>query len=278
MMDLAEPYAYRGHLYVHAPKVLEFPSEEPWEEAVSETKRHLEARTTLYLLLKEALGGAAVGSDQFVYSDPSDPRRCVSPDVFFKLGTPDATFDTWKVWERGALDVAVEIVSDHDRPNRQWEDKLARYLGNGVKELVRFDADEKARPIRVWDRVEGDLVERSQKDPRLCECMALGLWWVVAPSEFGPMLRLARDREGRDLLPTQDEQRTRLAEELAKERKARSQAEHERMVAEHERAAADKERAADAEARRQAERERDEAMAELAKLRAEAERARKPQR
>ena len=58
------------------------------------------------------------------------------------------------------------------------------------------------------------------------------------------VLRLARDREGEQLLPTPSEERLRLAEELAAERKARTVAEHERMVAEHARKIAERERIA----------------------------------
>ncbi len=72
--------AHGRRLYVRAPRPIEFPSEEPPEEHVSETKRHLEARTTLYLLLKAALAGTAIGSNQLVYWDAGDPRKCLSPD------------------------------------------------------------------------------------------------------------------------------------------------------------------------------------------------------
>ncbi|MBK8256129.1 MAG: Uma2 family endonuclease [Polyangiaceae bacterium] len=296
--DVSEDFAYGGHLYVKAPKRVFFRSEETLEEAVSETKRHLEARTTLYLLMREALSGAAIGSEQFVYFDAEDPRKCLSPDVFVKLGSTDTTFDNWKVWENGAPEVAVEIVSAWDRPAHEWSDKLQRYRSSGVRELVRFDPEEKNFPIRVWDRVDGDLVERSRRDPTLRECVALGLWWTVAPSGYGPMLRLARDKEGTQLLTTPDEERKRLAQEIAEERKARSLAEHERKLAEHERkleaearqveaearVKAEHERALaeqrahneadarklEAEARVKAERERDLALAELKKLQAKA--------
>lgn len=228
VIKVSEPFAYGDHLYVKAPKRVFFRSEETFEEAAPETKRHLEARTTLYLLMREALAGAAVGSDQFVYFDPEDPRKCLSPDVSAKLDCTDNTFGNWKVWERGAPDVAVEIVSASARPEQEWSDKLQRYKSSGVRELVRFDLEEKNLPIRVWDRVEGDLVERAHQDPKLRECTALGLWWTMAPSAYGPLLRLARDQEGRQLLPTPDEERQRLAQELAEERTARSQAEHDR--------------------------------------------------
>src|SRR4029079_18770800 len=121
-------------------KPIEFPSEERPEEHVSETKRHLEARTALYLLLKEAFAGPAIGSEQFVYSDAGDPQKCLSPDVFVKRGAAEESFDNWKIWERGAPDLAVEIVSASDRRDSDWAEKLVRYQASGIGEVTRFDA------------------------------------------------------------------------------------------------------------------------------------------
>ena len=250
-----DPRFFGGHLYVEAPRPVHFPVQESLEEAVPETKRHLEARTTLYLLLKDAFAGRALGSEQFVYWDPRDPRKCLSPDAFLKMDCSDEAFDTWKVWERGAPDIAVEIVSASDKSASDWAEKLERYEGCGVRELVRFDPDDPSRPIRVWDRVSGSLLERDKDDPHLPVCAALGHFWVVKPSAFGPQLRLARDRAGRDLFPTPGEDRLRLELALAAERKARSLAEHELALEQAE--------------RRRAEQERDAALAELARLRAE---------
>ncbi len=254
---------------VRAPAPIHFPSEESPEEAVSETKRHLEARTTLYLLLKDAFACHAIGSDQFLYWDAVDPRKCLSPDVFVKLGSQDHDFDNWKIWERGAPELAVEIVSASDRRDDDWAEKMARYQATAVGEVVRFDASDTKQPIRVWDRIEGDLVERAAHAANLRECVALGLWWVVVPSAYGPQLRLARDPRGLDLLATPDEQRVRSDQELALERKARTVAEHKHMLAEQKarRATAAKER--EAKARVRAERERDDALAEVARLQAQ---------
>jgi hypothetical protein len=286
------PFSYGGHLYVRAPDPIHFPAEESLEEAVSETKRHLEARTTLYLLLRDAFAGAgsAVGSEQFVYWDPRDPRKCLSPDAFVKLGCQDEPFETWKTWERGAPDLAVEIVSASDQGASDWSEKLERYERCGVRELVRFDADDQAQPIRVWDRVGSGMVERAGSDPRLRACSVLGMWWVVVPSPFGPQIRLARDQEGRALLPTPSEDRVRLAAELAEERRARVQAEHEREVERHERKLAEEARAREAEARAreaearvqaeartaEVERELRAAQAEIARFRAERGKVDKP--
>lgn len=265
-----EPYLRGRQLYVRAPRPIEFPT----EEEVPETKRHLEARTTLYLLLKEAFAaGTAIGSEQFVYWDAGDPQKCLSPDIFVKGGAPDHGFDTWKIWERGAPDLAVEIVSASDRRDADWADKLARYQSSGIGEVVRFDAEGK-QPLRVWDRVDGELVERAAASTALFECVALHLWWVVLPSEYGPMLRLARDPEGKILLATPDEDRLRLADEAAEARRARSLAEHERMLAQHAQAVAERARAEAESARAAAEAKSAAAEAKSAAAEAENERLR----
>ncbi len=267
------PFFHGGHVYVMAPKSVHFRAEESLEEAVSETKRHLEARTTLYLLLKDAFADSAIGSEQFVYWDARDPRKCLSPDAFLKLGSTDANFETWKVWERGAPDIAVEIVSASDQHETDWAEKMERYEACGVRELVRFDASDAAQPIRVWDRVEGALTERAKDDPQLRACAALGMWWVVAPSAFGPQIRLARDAEGQKLLPTPDEDRVRLATELAEERRERAIERHQRMLAEAA-LAREAEARAEAEARvAEALRQLDAVLAENARLRAEREKS-----
>jgi Uma2 family endonuclease len=250
--------AHGRHVYVRPPKPIYFPSFEPLDEAVSETKRHLKTRTNLFLLLEDAFAGkAAIGSDQFVYWDPEDPRKCLSPDAFVKLDAKDEAFDNWKVWERSAPDLAVEIVSASDRPEAEWTEKLARYRASGIREVTRFDAENETRPIRVWDRIDGDLVERAPHDQDLRECAVLGLWWTLLPSDLGPMLRLARDRAGHDLLPTPDEERLRLAEELAEERKARALAEHERLLAQQDAREQAQGRELEARAREQAEQKND---------------------
>ena len=193
MENPAQPIAYK-----RAPRPLVFPT----VLAVGESRRHLELRTLLYLIFKQAFASrAAVGSDQFVYFRANDPRRCVSPDVFVKLGAPSENFRSWKTWERGTPDVAIEVVSEHEpiwpklgRSTEALSGKLAEYHELGVRELVVFDpeAEEGAR-VRIWDRVDDDLVERvvhGDTGPSL----VLGGAWCVAPSSVDPVsLRLVDD-------------------------------------------------------------------------------------
>ena len=68
----------------------------PVQAEVPETKRHLELRTLLYQFLKLAFSErAAIGRDQFVYWDPSDPRACLAPDGFLRFGEVNDLFPSW---------------------------------------------------------------------------------------------------------------------------------------------------------------------------------------
>ena len=226
----------------------------PVEALVPESKRHFELRTALYQVLKASFASrACIGSDQFVYWNAADPSRCLAPDVFLRLGSPDTIFDSWKTWERGAPELAVELVSNSDASESVWESKLARYHELGVRELVRFDADADAgERIRVWDRIDGDLVERALEDDRTPSTV-LDLVWCVAPIEEHSVGLRLEDLEG-TLVP------------LPVERE-RATAERERATAERERATAGRERATAGRERATAERER--ANAEREKRRAE---------
>src|SRR6478752_4804095 len=175
----------------------------PEEEELPQTKRHLELRTLLYQLLKHAFADrAAIGCDQFVYWDPTDPKACLAPDGFVRLGEPDHLFDTWKVWERGAPQVAIEIGSRSDRPDPPWNEKLEKYRRLGVSELVRFDPTSPQRPLRIWDALDHDLVERSLIGPSARSRILPGFWLLVEDRDLGLTLRLSHDERGARLYPT----------------------------------------------------------------------------
>jgi Uma2 family endonuclease len=209
-----EPMATTSALrYVRPVLPLKFPSTDPgWE--MSESLRHGRLCELVYQILRLALGDAcSVGKDNFVYFDASSPRRKCAPDAFVKLGVPQELFDSWKVWEKGAPELAVEILSPSDTEEKlTWEEKMKRYRAIGVNELVCFNVDaRRGRRLRAWDRVENDLVERvivGETTP----CVTLGLHWVVAPGEviagekLPATLRLARDAKGKSLLPSEREE------------------------------------------------------------------------
>mgnify|MGYP001604782412 CR=1 FL=1 len=222
--------------YLRAPRALRFPD----EAVVPEGIRHLKLRILLFRILELSHSECAIiGSDQFVYFDASDPSRSLAPDVFVRLGGPMTSFVSWKTWERGTPELAVEIVSDSDAPEPRWEEKLARYHAVGVQELVRFDPDAPAGTrLRIWDRVEGDLVERAV-DGDAAQCNGLGLWWVGCPA-LGreATLRLSRSADGSDLLPLPEEAeaQARQAESQARQAEARAREAAERATKAAERA------------------------------------------
>ena len=126
----------------------------------------------------------------------------------------------------------MEVVSDADASEKNVEEKLWRYRQAGVGELVRYDPEEATSPLRFWDLLDGDLVERALGDPEATRCDALGLYWCLVPDpHLGPTLRLARDRDGRDLLLTPAEaagsatDAERAAKEVAQARVAELEAE-----------------------------------------------------
>jgi hypothetical protein len=147
--------------------------------------------------------------------------------------------------------VAVEITSPSDAPELPWTQKLDRYCALGVEHLVRFDPDDEQSSLRIWDRVEGDLVERDPSDPAFSRCEPLEAYWqVLADPQTGLSLRLSRDSAGKDLLRTPLEIKTEEHRREAEEH--RREAEEHRREAEA-RAAAEQLAAQQTEARARAE-------------------------
>lgn len=208
----------RNYRYRAKPKPVVFPT----DMGMPETRRHYELRTTLFQIAKLALADqASIGSDQLIFWNAADPSRCLAPDLFIRLGEADSLFDSWRTWERGAPEIAVEILSDSDATELVWEDRLARYHELGVEELLRFDPIAPADCLRIWDRVEDDLVERELAESKAAESAVLGLFWVVTKDPvLGRMLRLGKDGSGGRLLPTPVEleaKKRRVAEQRVRE-------------------------------------------------------------
>jgi Uma2 family endonuclease len=190
----------------------------PVEAEVPESKRHLQLRTLLFQFLEQAFAKeAAIGCDQFVYWDPSDARQCLAPDAFVCFGQADDLFQTWKVWERGVPEVAVEIISSSDSSDADWREKLDRYQSLGVSELVRFDP-EASQPLRVWDLVDNRLSERAivGRSSHL-----RGFWLVVEQANIGRTLRLSHDEAGSRLYLTPAEAAEQRVRELEAELRRR---------------------------------------------------------
>jgi Uma2 family endonuclease len=189
--------------YLRPPSPIDFPV----EEKVPETSVHMRLRTALFLILERELRGRAfVGSDQFVYWDPTDPKACLAPDLLVRLGGPLELLRSFKVWLHGAPHLAIEVVSPIDARDKNLRAKLERYRRAAIGEVVIFDPDDAVEPVRLWDFFDGDLVERDRSDPAAFRCDALGAYWkITVDATLGPMLRVARDPEGTDLWLTPEE-------------------------------------------------------------------------
>lgn len=205
----------RAHSLPHVRPVQErqFPASEPASEKMGQSTRHfLLCKALCEMLAAVCSPEHTVGADNFVYFDASDPKRKLAPDAFVKLGRPWEHFESYLAWEEGTPEVAFEILSPSDTPERwTFEEKLRRYLALGVRELIVFNVDaEPGKRIRVWDRLDHDLVERIVEDDAAV-CLTLDLGLRVGPADFGnfgrlPLaLRLTRDPEGRDLVRTDAE-------------------------------------------------------------------------
>lgn len=224
---------------------------------MGQSGRHYRMCNALYEILRAAAGPEhTVSCDAFVYFDAANPERKLAPDGAVKLEVPQHDFDSWKSWKRGAPELAFEILSPSDSPERwTFEEKLQRYRALGVSELVVFHVDaEPGARLRVWDRIDGDLVERTVTDERT-PCLTLDATLVVAPVEdLAACVRVARDAAGHDLFPTNAET-------------AREAAAHLQQAAAHlQQAEADRRREADA--RREVEAKLDEARRRIAELEA----------
>jgi Uma2 family endonuclease len=194
-LPFSRPTRQQEVTHLRAPEPIFFPE----EEEVPEGYAHLVIRTFLFQLLQFMLGERhSVGSDQFIYWNAREPRRCLSPDVFVRLGVPQTPFGSWKTWEQGGPpDLAVEVISPSEGDGIPWQEKLGRYHELGVRELVRFDPEEReGKRLRAWDRLKEDLVERRVTEDET-PCLTLGLVWrVSAARDQGVGLRLV-DEEGR---------------------------------------------------------------------------------
>ena len=182
--------------------------------SVPESKRHLELRTLAWQFLKLAFAQiAAVGCDQFVYWDETNPRLCLAPDAFVCFGEPDSLFATWKTWERGVPQVAVEFLSKSEH-RAAVPSKLTHYQRLGVSELVLFDADSE-QPLRIWDARQGALVERPLTGAPAESRYLPGFWLACDQPGIGTALRLSRDAQGSQLYltPAEEEAKARSGAE-----------------------------------------------------------------
>ncbi|MFO0671923.1 MAG: Uma2 family endonuclease [Polyangiaceae bacterium] len=215
----SQPLGQPKLAYVRPVQPLFFPEQEPEHERLGQHPRHYDLCRFLYEMLAATVGDAhGVACDMFVYWVPTNPRQCRAPDASLKLGLAQRRLvehPSWKTWELGAPDLAVEILSLSDTRER-WtlDEKRDAYRDMGVREFVAFDLDAPVgQRLRAWDHIEGDFVERivdDERTPCLTVSAARGVLfeWCVAPiasiQGHPTALRLS---QGGVLVPTHEEAR-----------------------------------------------------------------------
>ena len=188
----------------------------PSTDDVGETILQFLIRTLLHGLVTRWLAErgepAFVGSDQFVYWDPQDPRKSLAPDLFVLPGV-DRHRDvrSWQVWAEGGVvpSLAVEVVSSDDIA-KDYDVGPRRYAELGVRELVIFDPEPSGKRRVRWQvyRRQGQgpllLAVREASDRVWSEVLGCFLR-EVAGDDGMPRIRLATAAAGEALVPTVEE-------------------------------------------------------------------------
>lgn len=91
-----------------------------------------------------------VGANQFIYWKQFDPSTKLAPDVFILPGVkPRISIESWKTWETGIIPpLAIEVVSQDHL--KDYRDGPSRYDELGVKELIIFDPDFETQRSERW--------------------------------------------------------------------------------------------------------------------------------
>ncbi|MEI7893884.1 MAG: Uma2 family endonuclease [Myxococcales bacterium] len=248
--------------------------DERWElldgENMPETHLHRDRSELLASVLAESAAqrSALVVRNLALRWDPSHPKVGVDPDVALIEPAPPEGKDVRSVltWTPGhvAPRVAVEIVSTTD-PRKDYVIAPTKYAACGVRELWIFDPNldgpkEGGGPyvLQIWRMVGRGNTRAFRRvyaggGPGFSREMAA---WLVF---LGGHLRLAEDRAGAKLWPTEaetahaqakaDRKRAKADRKRAKAADARAEAESALANTERERANTERERAEAADAR-----------------------------
>ncbi len=257
------------------------------EEDVGES---VEQSSILWKLLS-ALGQLAVerrwesvflSGDNFFAWVPEEPLVRVSPDAYLLDDPPPPPRPrSWQTWLPGHRPPrwAVEVVSEDWK--KDYEDNPPKYAQLGTKELVIFDPEAKASgdprtrvPLQIYRRGADGAFMLAYRGDGPTWSQEIAAYLVVVLEEGAPRLRIARDPEGKDHVPTAEERALAEAEgKRAAEQRAVAEGEgkraaEQRAVAEAEgKRAAEQRAVAEGEGRRAAEERVRLLEAELAKLR-----------
>ena len=155
-----------------------------------------------------------IGADQFFAWVEEEPLVRVSPDVYLLDDPPPRPLPrSWQTWRPGHRPprFAVEIVSEDWR--KDYDLAPPKYAQLGARELVVFDPEAAAGraaaservPLQVFRREPDGGFVRVHRGPGPARSEELDAWLVTPLSGDAADLRLARDPQGHDLVPTLEE-------------------------------------------------------------------------
>lgn len=182
--------------------------------------------STLGVLAAErAWGNVYLGADQFFAWLREEPMVRVSPDVYLVDEPPSPPLPkSWQTWQAGHKPPrwAVEIVSDDWK--KDYDDAPPKYAQLGTRELVIFDP-EAARggegrggrvALQVYRRDDDGAFVQVYRGEGPAEAEEISAFLVVQRVGETVRLRVARDAQGLDLVPTAEERVRALEAEIAR--------------------------------------------------------------
>lgn len=180
-----------------------------------------------------------IGSDQFFAWVREEPLVRVSPDVYLLDDPPPPPRPaSWRTWEGvNPPRFAVEVVSGrHGHPaewKKDYEQNPPKYAQLGTRELFIFDpeaaagrAEDERVALQLYRRDRDGAFVRVYSGGDSARSEELDAWLVVVRDGPVARLRVARDPEGAELLPSESEARE--VEQRAREVEQRARIEVER--------------------------------------------------
>jgi hypothetical protein len=210
-----------------------------------------------------------IGVDEFFAWVKEEPLVRISPDLSLMDDPPPPPYPRmWQTWEPGINPprFALEVVSDEWQ--KDYLHNPTKYDQLGTSELVIFDPvaargqtrSPRRSALEVYRRGEDGSFTRIYQGSGPVESRELGIWLVVWFDRDMAWLRLSRDPEGKELIPTLAEAqvleqiaRRRAEQKQAEERAARQAAEQKQAEERAARQAAEQKQAEERAARQAAE-------------------------
>ncbi len=161
-----------------------------------------------------------IGADAFFAWMKEEPNVRVSPDIHLLDDPPAPLPKMWQTWLPGHRPprLAVEIVSTDWR--KDYDDAPPKYALLGAAEFVIFDPDAapdqvERTPLQVYRRQADGGFVRVYRGGGPAHSAELGAWFVARREGLVVRLRISRDAEGLDGVPTTAEAREAAEREIA---------------------------------------------------------------